>query len=90
MRTWKSFKKELLKDPEFKAEYYKLKPKYDLISAFIGARVKAGLSQKELAEKMGTKQSAIARLEGGTANPTIAFLQRIAKATNSKLNIQFK
>ena len=53
----------------------------------IRKRVEKGLSQKELAQKIGTKQSAISRLESGTYNPTIAFLQKVGEALHSKLKI---
>lgn len=90
MDEWTQLKKELLKNKEFAEEYYRQKPKYELISQLIGARIKKGLTQKALAKKIGTKQSAIARLEGGDFNPTISFLQKITNALDSKLVIQIK
>lgn len=89
MKNWKTLKKELLKDPEVKAEYERLRPKYELISALIEARIKKGLTQEGLAKKVGTKQSAIARLEGGNANPSVSFLEKIAAALGTKLEIRF-
>ena len=83
------FLKESLKNPKVKAEYDKLKPEYALISAIIGARSKKKLTQKDLARKMGTKQSVISRLESGNANPSFGFLKRLAKALNSDLEIKF-
>ena len=50
-------------------------------------RLAKGMTQKELAEKVGTKQSAIARLEGGNSNPSVAFLEKISKALGGKLQI---
>jgi len=90
METWKNVKKELLKDPEVAREYEKLRPRYELISQLIGARIKKGLTQAELAKKMGTKQSAIARIESGNANPSIAFLEKLTQALGSKLIIQLQ
>lgn len=90
MKNWKVIRKELLKDGEVAREYNRLKPRYQLISQLIEARVKRGLTQKELALKVGTKQSAIARLESGTANPTINFLEKIASAIGTTLLIQVK
>lgn len=83
------WEKEALKDPKFKAEYDKLKPEFTLISAIIEARAKKKLTQKDLARKMGTKQSVISRLESGSANPSFGFLKRLAKALNSDLEIKF-
>ncbi len=90
MEEWKDVKKELLKDPQVAQEYEKLKPKYQLISELIRVRIKKGLSQKELANKIGTKQSAIARVESGNANPSIEFLEKMTKAMDSRLVIQIK
>lgn len=83
------FLKESLKNPKIKAEYDKLQPEFALIDAIIKSRVKYGLTQKALAVKMGTKQSVISRIEIGRANPTFAFLKRLAKALNSNLEIRF-
>ncbi|OGE14709.1 transcriptional regulator [Candidatus Daviesbacteria bacterium RIFCSPHIGHO2_12_FULL_37_11] len=90
MKSWKVLREELLEDPEVRKEYEKLKPRYELISQLIGARAKKGLTQAQLAKRMGTKQSAIARVEGGNANPSVAFLQKLATALNSKLTIQIQ
>ncbi|OGM31391.1 transcriptional regulator [Candidatus Woesebacteria bacterium RIFCSPHIGHO2_01_FULL_44_10] len=90
MQSWKDFQKELMKNPEFVREYKKLEPKYKLISQLIGARLKKGLTQKELAQKIGTKQSAIARIEAGNVNPTVSFLEKVAQALGQKLVIEFR
>ena len=80
-------KKELLKDPEFKKAYDDLGPEFALIGKIIEKRHKEGLTQKELARRIGTKQSAIARFESGTYNPSLAFMQRVARGLNVKLKI---
>lgn len=90
MENWETVKKELLKDKEVAREYERLKPRYALISQLIGARIKKGLTQAQLAKKIGTKQSAIARVEGGNSNPSIAFLEKLAQALGSKLIIQVR
>lgn len=90
MEKWEDVKKELLKNKKVAQEYKKLEPRYQLISELIKARVKRGLTQKEIAEKMHTKQSSIARIESGEANPTIEFLEKMTKAMDSKLVIQVK
>ena len=90
MKKWKKYKSELLKDDDVKKEYEKLTPRYELISRMISIRNKKGITQKELAKRMGTKQSAIARLESGNANPSILFLEKLAAALDSELVIHFK
>lgn len=67
-------KHQLLKDPKVKAEYDRLAPEYEAISAIIQKRLEKNMSQKDLADKVGTKQSAISRLESGNANPSLKFL----------------
>ncbi len=89
-REWDEFKKELLSDPEIKKEYDRLGPEFAVISQLIELRAKKKFTQKELAKKLGTKQSAIARLESGRGNPTLEFLQKTAKALDKKLVISFE
>lgn len=86
---WNDVRKEWLKDSEFKKEYDALELEFSIIEQVIKKRLEKGLTQKQLAEKVGTKQSAIARLEGGNSNPSVAFLSKIAKALGSKLQISF-
>lgn len=88
MKNWKTLKKELLNNHKVSEEYQKLAPRYQLISQLIEARVSKGLTQAQLAQKIGSRQSVIARLESGKANPTIAFLEKLAKAIGLKLKIQ--
>jgi predicted transcriptional regulator len=88
MKEWKDIKKELLANPDAKKEYDRLAPRYALVSQLISVRNKAKITQKELAHKIGTKQSAIARLESGNTNPSVEFLERIAKVLGYKLTIQ--
>lgn len=79
------WEKEALKDPVLKAEYDRQQPEF----ALIRARIESGLTQAQLAKEIGTKQSVISRLENGRANPSIAFLQKLANALNSSLEIKF-
>lgn len=90
MTKWKDLEKELLSDPKVKKEYDRLAPRYAVISALIGGRIKKGITQKELAQKMGTKQSAIARLESGNVNPSLNFLEKIASVMGYKLTIRLQ
>lgn len=87
MEDYKKFKKKLLKDKGIRQAYEKLKPGFDLIQIIIEKRTKQGLTQKDLARKVGTKQSSIARFESGSYNPTISFLQKIADALGVQLKI---
>ncbi|MEM7672485.1 MAG: helix-turn-helix transcriptional regulator [Verrucomicrobiota bacterium] len=74
------------KDPDYVKEYDALEEEFAIANALIKARSKANLTQAEVAERMNTTQSAIARLEGG-ANPSISMLRRYAKATGTRLEI---
>jgi ribosome-binding protein aMBF1 (putative translation factor) len=80
-QTFENFKTEaLLGNAEVKAEYDKLGPRYEVIRQLIKARNKSKLTQKEVANRMGTKQSALARFEAGNTNPTLDFVQKLARA----------
>ena len=87
MQIYKSFIKELLKDPAFKKAYDDLGPEFELIRSMIKKRLKKGLTQTQLAKKIGSRQPVISRLEQGTYNPTMKFLNRVAKALDAKLKI---
>lgn len=84
------FLSESMKNKLVKAHYEMLHPEYAVITAIINARQKHGLTQKKLAEKLGTKQSVISRLERGKANPSVAILKKLAEALDSDLQIIFK
>ncbi|EKD68066.1 MAG: hypothetical protein ACD_48C00090G0005 [uncultured bacterium] len=84
-----SWKKHALQDPKFKAEYEKQQPEFAVIKAIIEARIKNDMTQKEVAKKIGTKQSVISRLESGRGNPTLSFLKKMAVAFSSRLEIRF-
>ena len=81
--------KEWLKDPEHKAAYDALEGEFALANALIEARTRADLTQEQVAEAMGTKQEAIARLESGRRMPSTRTLERFAKATGTELRISF-
>ncbi len=81
---------EWMKDPEYRREYDALEEEFTLIDALIAARSRAGLTQEEVAARMGTTQSVVARLEAGKAKPSTRTLHRYAKATGSKLRIVFE
>jgi len=83
------WEKEALKDPLLKAEFDRQQPEFAVIQAMIDVRRKKSLTQKQLAEKLGTTQSAISRLEKGNINPTIGFMQKLADALGSRLDIRF-
>ncbi len=84
------YKKEILKDPKFKAEYDKLQPKFAAISAMIELRAKKGYGRRTLAKKLQIKWSAFIKIENAEVNPSISFLQKLAEALGKKLVIQFK
>lgn len=77
------------KKPGYRKAYDALEGEFELVAALIEARQRAGLSQAELAARIGTKQPAIARMEGGKL-PSTTTLQRIAAATGNRLRISFE
>lgn len=89
MENFEKFKKRMLKDPEVRAAYDALEPEFELAAAIIRKRLEKKMSQAALAKKMGTKQSAISRLESGEYNPSLTLLRKVAKALDSKLTVSF-
>lgn len=89
MSNFRKFKKELLKDPEVLAEYEALKSEMEVIRALIGARIEQNLTQEQLAQRSGIRQSNISRIENGTCSPTISTLQQLANGMGKKLHIEF-
>ena len=86
---WKEAKKLLLKnDPMLKIELERLGPKYQVIRQVIELRKMLDLSQQELAKRINDKQSNIARLENGNANPSIEKLTKLAEGLNAELEIK--
>ncbi len=83
-------KKRWMRDPRFRKEYEKADEEFAVIEALIRARTKARLSQAELAKRIGTTQSAIARLEGGGVSPSLSTLRRYAEATGTKLHLELR
>ena len=88
MSTLKQLKKRWLHNPEFRRAYTSLKPEFAIARQLIAARSRAGLNQAEVARKMGTTQSTVARLESGKRLPSVGSLSRYAEAIGCK--IQFR
>ncbi len=83
-------KELLMKDSEFKTEYERLKPRYDLISQIIEARTSQNITQEELALRVGTQKSNISRLESGKYNPSLDFLTKVARSLGKEVQIILK
>ncbi len=82
--------KKWLKQPKYKKAYDALEEEFVLASVVMDVRNRAGLTQEELARKMGTTQPVVARLEGGGTRPSMRTLERLAEATGSRLLIRFE
>lgn len=87
---YQKYLKKQLKNKNFKKEWDKLEPEYQLIESMIAARLKKGLTQEQLAKKINTKQESISRVESGRVTPSITFLKRIAQALDSNLTVRFQ
>ena len=89
MNDFKKYLAQQMEDPAFAAEYEAQRPEYEAIRAVIAARLACNMTQKELAEKTGIRQSNISRIENGSASPTIDTLARIAAGLGKQLKIDF-
>ena len=82
--------KRWMKEPKYRKAYHALEDEFSIARAVMAARKRAGLTQLELARKMGTTQPAVTRMESGRVQPSLRTLQRLAKATGSRLLIKFE
>jgi DNA-binding XRE family transcriptional regulator len=89
--TFKDFKQKALQDPDVRKEYENLKPIFEIKKQLIEARLKRGLTQEELAKRLGTKKSNISRIESlnNTVLPNLKTLIKYSEALNSELKISF-
>jgi transcriptional regulator with XRE-family HTH domain len=90
MTRMNTLHRKWLKDPSYRKEYQAAEEEFALAAAVMKARNRAGLSQAELARRMRTTQSTIARLESGRGRPSTRTLDRFAKATGHRLKITFE
>jgi transcriptional regulator with XRE-family HTH domain len=92
MMTHEDFTKKLLRNPEVKKQYKFLEDEFSLFDELLKARINAGLTQADVAIRMGTKTPAVARLEAGGGNkkhsPSISTLRKYAKAVGCNLEIK--
>lgn len=87
-----SFRKHLnsmLEQPDFQGEYEKLQPEFEIMKVLIEARTKQNMTQKELAERSGIRQSNISRIEKGASSPNISTLQKLAEGLGMNLQVRF-
>lgn len=88
MIEFKAVKKRMLRDPKVRQAYDALESEFAIARALIAARTRAGLTQADVAERMGTTQTVVSRMESGRALPSTRSLERYAKATGSTLRIE--
>ncbi len=92
MLTHSELRKKILSNPEVKEKFDSLKEEFSLFDELLKARMTAGLTQAEVAERMGTKTPAIARLEAGGGNkkhsPSLSTLQKYAQAVDCHVEIK--
>jgi transcriptional regulator with XRE-family HTH domain len=81
------FWKERMKDAEFVAALQEIEPEFQAAKEVLRLRLAQGLTQEELAERIGTKQASISRLERASYKPNLGFLQRVAEALNARVEI---
>jgi len=87
---FEDIKSQWMKDPDFRKAYDDLELEYEIALQLIQARMNAGLTQGEIAIRMGTTQSVIARLESGRTLPSVKTLSQYAQATGKHLHIRLE
>lgn len=79
-----------MQKPAYREAYEALAEEFSLAEAMIEARAKAGLTQEQVAQRMNTTQTVVARLESGRSKPSTRTLERFAEATGARLKISFE
>ena len=80
-------KSQWMKDPEYQREHATLADEFAMAETFIRARVRSGLTQEQVAERMGTTQSVVARMESGRSKPSYRSLERFADAVGARVKL---
>lgn len=88
--NFKEYKAQLLANTEIKKEYDRLEPEYELIKSIIRERQRKNMTQEQLAEKIGTQQTSIARLENPNYGKSLPMLKKIAQALDCRLVIRLE
>ena len=89
MKNFDDFLETQLQDDEFRKEYERMQPEFDVIKAMVAARTSQNMTQKELAERTGIHQADISKLENGTRNPSLNLLKRLAEGMGMVLKVEF-
>ena len=90
MSKVRNLHKKWMKEPNYRKAHKAIEPEFELARALIEARAKASLTQEQLARRMKTTQSVVARLESGRTRPSTQTLERVAAATGTRLKITFE
>ena len=88
--NFQTHKKQLMHNPAFKKAYEESELEYQIARALIKVRLERGYTQKDLAQKLHTRQSVISRVENAKTVPTLSFLKRLAEVLDASLQVQFK
>jgi Predicted transcriptional regulator with C-terminal CBS domains len=89
MSSFRDYLNKKLEDPELRAEYEALEPEFAIIQAMIDARIRSGITQKQLSERTGIAQADISKLENGNANPSLRTMRRLASGMGMRLKVEF-
>lgn len=90
MKTLTDLKKKALADPKIRAEYEALADEFDMARELIEARLRARMTQADVAQRMGTTQSVVARLESGKRAPSLRTVQRYAEAVGGRMVLRIE
>ena len=90
MSDLRKYLNKQLQNPEFKVEHERTKSEYEVVRALIAARIEENMTQQQLAERSGIRQSNISRIENGTCSLTIATLESLARGLNKRLVISLE
>lgn len=89
-QSWSELRDRRMQSPDAKTGYEEAKAAYEVGRMIRELREARQLSQRELAQRMGTTQSVIGRLEAGGSKPTLVTLERVAQALGLRLEVRFE
>jgi len=90
MKNFNDFLKKQLENPDVAAEFKRIDPQFQIAKELIKLRIKRGITQKELALRIGSTQAVVSRIESGAVNSSIDTLQKLSEALDAKLMIQIE
>ena len=87
--TWKSVEQKFMENPKFREAARRHEPEFQVQRTLVKLQIDNKFTQRQLADRLGVKQTLITRVQNGTISPSLDILQRIADAVGARLIVKF-